>query len=111
MQNSWTKERRPDIQLHALADIMRASADHTRHQLLADLKVHELIMSILRGQMTDPELEDDLRERQIEIDSLWEQRKARMLDYVQKKELDHKSHLQVRDPIPGPPLRERSVAQ
>lgn len=97
VQNSWTQERRPDIQLHALADIMRASADSSRHQLLADLEVPSLLMTILNGRMMDPMLEEDLKERQSEIDELWEKRKARMLDYLQKKELDRKSHLQARD--------------
>eukprot|EP00961_Rhodomonas_salina_P274537 3709219-Rhodomonas_salina.9 len=96
VQNSWTQERRPDIQLHALADIMRASADSSRHQLLADLEVPSLLMTILvcpmsrnnghhcsiqadtdtallfnqNGRMMDPMLEEDLKERQSEIDEV-----------------------------------------
>ncbi len=95
VKNSWTEQRRPDIQLMALADIMRASADSSRHQLLADLDIPSLLKTILKSAMMDPVLEDDLRERQAEIDALWEKRKSRMLDYLEKKELDRKTHLQV----------------
>lgn len=97
IRNTWSTDRRPDIQLHAMSDILAASADESQHKLLDQFGLCTLLSEIINGNMMDSELEKNLRERQQEIDDLWKRRRKRELDYEQKKDLDKKEHLQARD--------------
>lgn len=119
IRNTWSTERLPEIQLAALTDVMHASAKpekvasaihtstfrmHTladaltsKLELLLELNLQDLLHAIMTGPMVDPEREADLRKRQVELDDLGRRRRARELDYVQKKEMDRKEHLVAKD--------------
>ena len=97
VRNTWSNERKPDIQLHAMADVLAFSGDESKHELLKRFDLLKLLKEIIRGNMMDAELERNLKERQLEIDELWKRRRKRELDYEQKKDLDRKEHLQARD--------------
>jgi len=97
VRNTWSNERKPDIQLHAMADVLAASGDESKHELLKNFELLKLLKEIISGNMMDEELEKNLKARQLEIDELWKRRRKRELDYEQKKDLDRKEHLQARD--------------
>ena len=97
VRNTWSNERKPDIQLHAMADVLAASGDESKHELLKKFELLKLLKEIISGNMMDEELEKNLKARQLEIDELWKRRRKRELDYEQKKDLDRKEHLQARD--------------
>ncbi|KAJ1471992.1 hypothetical protein T484DRAFT_1842071 [Baffinella frigidus] len=97
VRNSWTDKRRPEIQLQALADLYQETQDPAKLASLKTLGICALLRDVLAGQMQDLELEKQLVERQLEIDGLWERRRNRELDYMQKKELDRTEHLQAKD--------------
>lgn len=97
VRNTWSKERKPEIQLHAMADLLTASADESTYQLLQKFGLCKLLMELVNGDMMDLALENDLKQRQIEIDELWKRRRKRELDYEAKKDLDRKEHTQARD--------------
>jgi CRP-like cAMP-binding protein len=97
VRNTWSNERKPDIQLHAMADVLAFSGDESKHELLKRFDLLKLLKEIISGNMMDAERERILKERQLEIDELWKRRRKRELDYEQKKDLDRKEHLQARD--------------
>jgi len=97
VRNTWSEERKPEIQLHAMADLLTASADEATYELLQKFGLCQLVKDMINGDMMDAALESNLKQRQIEIDDLWKRRRKRELDYEQKKDLDRKEHLQARD--------------
>ena len=97
IRNTWSTERLPEIQLAALTDVMKISADPAKLDLLKELDIQELLHKIMTGPMVDPAREADLKKRQAELDELARKRKNRELDYVQKKEMDRKEHLVAKD--------------
>jgi len=97
VRNSWTNKPRPEVQLQALKDLCAVANDPVRLQLLKKFNISALLREVLTWNMTDPEVEKMLAERQEEIDRLSESRRNRQLDYVKKKELAMKEHLQAKD--------------
>jgi hypothetical protein len=65
VRNTWSAEKQPDIQIAALADVMRESASEDKHQLLKKMDVTTLLFEIMSGPMTDESKEEELAKRQV----------------------------------------------
>eukprot|EP00960_Hanusia_phi_P038790 753601-Hanusia_phi.AAC.2 len=96
IRNSWTKEKKPEIQLLSLLDLFEFSKDASKHNALNDAKVLDLLHELLVTERMDPVEEKDLAEQQKAIDELWVRRRAGKLDYQEKKDLDQMEHQQAK---------------
>jgi hypothetical protein len=67
VRNTWSSEKQPDIQLAALADVLRESASENKHELLKKMDVATLLFEIMDGPMTDEEKEEELAQRQVRL--------------------------------------------
>jgi hypothetical protein len=94
VRNTWTNEKRPDIQLEALTDFLRLSDDPSKHDMIYDLSAVDALMEIVRG--SNP-FNEQLSNDDHEVRPVRQGRRGSQdLDYIEKKEIERNKVLQVR---------------